>query len=155
MAMEQREEPGNVPWCPSARPQSDGVVFAVRADTADRTGVRYLSEPVPVTAEVLDLASPADPREVFRFGAPCEMAACAHYTGSRCSLAERIVSELPVAAESLPPCRLRSRCRWFMEQGAAACVRCPLIITLQRHPDPSIVNAALPPDADSDKRLPH
>jgi|SRR3954453_17420285 len=132
-------------WCPSARPDHDAVVFAVRADDPQRDGVRFLTEPVPVTQELLDLAAPADPREVFRFGAPCATTNCAHFTGSRCSLIQRIVSQLPEAVEDLPACRLRSRCRWFAEEGSAACLRCPVLITLQHHPDATTARAAAPP----------
>jgi hypothetical protein len=134
----------DVLWCPSARPEQDAVVFAVRTGDPERAGLRYLSEPVSVTPEVLALADPVDPREVFRFGAPCATHACAHYTGSRCSLIERIVAELPTAVNALPACRLRSRCRWFAEEGEAACSRCPLVITLQKQPDLATAHAANP-----------
>jgi hypothetical protein len=134
-------------YCPSARPEPGGVVFAVRTGDPERAGVRYLDEPVPVTPDVLALADPVDPREIFRVGAPCAEASCVHFTGSSCSLISRIVSELPTAVDSLPPCRLRARCRWFQEQGGAACRRCPLVITLQTRPDDAMGRAALPNDS--------
>src|SRR6476660_4012796 len=113
----QPAEAGEPPWCPSARPGADSVVFAVRASDPDRPGVRYLDHLVPTTAELLVLAEPVDPREVFRFGAPCATHACAHFDGSRCSLIKRLVEATPPAVTALPPCRLRPKCRWFAEEG--------------------------------------
>jgi hypothetical protein len=133
-----------VTWCPSARPDPGSVVFAVRTGDPDGHGVRYLDRTVATTLELLELTGEVDPREVFRFGAPCATSACAHFTGSRCSLVQRIVDELPPAVEDLPPCRLRARCRWFAEERGAACLRCPAILTLQPTPSPSMAHAASP-----------
>ena len=134
----------DVPWCPSSRPEPGSVVFAVRTADPERAGVRYLDAPVPTTATVLALADPVDPREVFRFGAPCATHECAHFTGTRCSLVERLVGQLPPAVDELPACRIRARCRWFAEEGPAACVRCPMVLTLQRAPEPAVAEAAAP-----------
>lgn len=139
-----RRRPSTETWCPSARPDFGSVVFAVRTDDAEHHGVRYLSQALPVTQEILDLADPVDPREVFRFGAPCATTGCVHFTGSRCSLVQRIVEQTAPAVDELPPCRLRARCRWFAEEGGAACLRCPVILTLQPAPDPELARAAAP-----------
>jgi hypothetical protein len=32
-------------------------------------------------------------------------------------------------SESLPPCPIRRECRWWQQEGKAACMRCPQIIT--------------------------
>lgn len=34
-----------------------------------------------------------------------------------------------LAEQVLPNCTLRSRCRWYEQQGASACAACPLVIT--------------------------
>jgi hypothetical protein len=129
------------------------LVFAVRTADPLRPGVRYLDTPVPVTPEVLALADPVDPREVFRIGAPCQRSACAHFDGSRCSLVARLVSEVPAAVEHVPACRLRSRCRWFREEGGAACQRCPIVLTLDVCPSESMADAAAPRVAPSPSAL--
>jgi hypothetical protein len=120
------------------------VVFAVRTGDPDQHGERYLDRTLPVTQEILDLADPVDPREVFRFGAPCATTGCVHFTGSRCSLVQRIVDQVEPAVADLPPCRLRARSRWFAEEGGAACLRCPVILTLQPAPAPDMARAAAP-----------
>jgi hypothetical protein len=129
--------------CPSARPTPDSVIFAVRTG-ADQDGVAYLDEPVPATADVLALAHPVDPMEVFRFGAPCAQSACVHFADARCTLGARVAEELPPVTDRLPACRLRARCRWFAEQGAEACRRCPLVITLRVAPTAEFAQVAVP-----------
>ena len=121
--------------CPSAPPEmADSVVFGVVGGTYEQPRVAYLKVPQPVTEEVLALARPIAPGEVFRFAAPCATSACRHFHGGRCSLATRVVELLPVAVEGLPPCRIRPSCRWFRQEGIAACFRCPQVVTKIRNP---------------------
>ena len=131
-------------WCPSARP-SEGVIFGVRVADANVSGIDYLDRLVEATDDILKLAEPLDPREIFRFAAPCAESQCAHFTGHHCSLIKRIVDTASPVVEDLPACRIRSRCRWFAEEAGEACRRCPGIITLQMHPDRAMETAAVPP----------
>jgi len=36
---------------------------------------------------------------------------------------------LPEVVDSLPVCTIRPQCRWFRQEGRAACLRCPQIVT--------------------------
>jgi len=131
--------------CPSAQPEMVGsVVLGVVGGTVNEPRVAYLSEPLPVTDELLALSSPVKPTEIFRFAAPCEGNACQHFDGSNCRLATRIVQLLPAVVEVLPPCRLRPNCRWWQQEGKAACVRCPQIVTQIYHPSEQQRQAANP-----------
>ena len=70
----------------------------------------------------------------YRFAGPCVEAECGFWTGTQCGLGARLAesySEMTGANESvqLPRCAIRSRCRWYTEQGARACAACPLVIT--------------------------
>jgi len=140
-------------WCPSAHP-SEGVIFGVRVADANVTGIDYLDQLVEATDDILKLAEPLDPREIFRFGAPCAESKCAHFTGRECSLVKRIVNTVDPVVEELPVCRIRSRCRWFAEEAAEACRRCPGIITLQMSPDRVMETAAAPPTGAVDLPMP-
>ena len=118
--------------CPSAQPEMAGsVVFGVVGGTADEPRSIPLSQPQPVTPELLALSGPVKPTEVFRFAAPCAGHACKHFDGSLCRLAGRIVEKLAPVVASLPFCRLRPHCRWWLQEGRAACMRCPQIVTEQ------------------------
>jgi hypothetical protein len=131
--------------CPSAQPEmSDAVILGVRSGDAETPYVSYLDEPAPVSDELLALANPLKPTEVFRFAGRCEERACRHFDGSRCRLATRIVQILPAAVESLPSCKIRHECRWFRQEGRAACVRCPQVITEVEQPSAEFRRAATP-----------
>ena len=136
--------------CPSAQPgmQNPRLLGVVTFD--ERTPrIAYLNEPVPLTDELLKLAEPADPREVFRMAAQCEASRCAHFSGTRCSLAARIVQILPAVVDSLPACLIRATCRWYTQEGKPACLRCPQVVTQAIDPSPDYRQAAMPVLANS------
>jgi hypothetical protein len=116
--------------CPSAQATSaEAEVFGVIGGNADGPRVEYLDRPVPVTPEMLQRLNGMRAGEVLRTRAPCAQTACVHHTGRQCSLGERVAA-LPHAGDGrLPPCAIRSTCRWFAEQGKDACLRCPSIVT--------------------------
>ena len=60
---------------------------------------------------------------------------------------ERVAHQLEPVVDTLPPCQIRSTCRWFAEQGRQVCLRCPQVIT--RVPsDDSLGRIALTPHPD-------
>lgn len=120
----------NLPLCPSAREnQSDSVVFGIVAGTVEEPCVSYLPKIQPVTDELLALAEPVTPTEVFRFAASCVEKGCVHFDGADCRLAQRIVKGLSEVTDTLPSCRIRQSCRWWLQEGKAACLRCPQVVT--------------------------
>src|SRR5215469_1069782 len=113
-------------FCPSAQPEmADAVVLGVRGASDESPQLRYLDEPAPVTPGLLALTAPLAPTEIYRFAAHCEERACVHFDGTDCRLATRIVQILPAVADTLPTCRIRPTCRWFLQEGRPACFRCP------------------------------
>jgi hypothetical protein len=134
------------PFCPSAQPEMDGVVvFGVVGGSAAEPRVGYLTERLPVTPELLALTGDVAPAEVFRFGAPCAGTGCRHFDGNSCRLASKLVQLAPApGASSLPACTLRRDCRWWRQEGKAACTRCPLVITLNHLPSDEMRYAANP-----------
>jgi hypothetical protein len=135
----------NVLLCPSAQPT---MPSAVAIGVIDRDGtepeVAYLEQPLPVSDELLAMAEPVRPTEVFRFAAPCQTAACSHWSGQECKLVDRIVDIIPPASLLLPTCRIRPECRWFSQAGRAACTRCPRIVTQNEWPSEEMRTAAMP-----------
>ncbi len=131
--------------CPSARPESvDGIVFGVVGGTATAPRIAYLKQPLPVTEELLAKASPVTPGEIFRTAASCAELGCQHFNGKDCRLAMRIVEKLPAVMEELPPCSIRRNCRWWQQEGKAACRRCPQIVTDNYSPSEKLRQAADP-----------
>ncbi|MCZ8028034.1 MAG: nitrogen fixation protein [Microcystis sp. LE19-10.1B] len=131
--------------CPSARENSlDSVIFGIAAGTVEEPRVAYLPEIQPVTDELLALAEPVTPTEVFRFAASCAEDKCAHFDGVNCRLAQRIVRGLPEVTDTLPPCRVRQSCRWWLQEGKAACFRCPQVVTDDYNPSEIMTEVAEP-----------
>jgi hypothetical protein len=117
--------------CPSSQPEVPGVrVLGVVDQTPGGPEVSYLEKPIPATPGVLAMSAPLLPTEVFRLAAPCQTHHCPHFDGTNCGLATRILQILPAVVDQLPPCQIRSECRWFHQEGAAACRRCPQISTV-------------------------
>jgi hypothetical protein len=122
----------------------DSVVFGVIVGTSEEPRLAHLVKPQPVTEELLALAEPVAPTEVFRFAASCAGKGCQHFDGNNCRLAARIVENIPAVTEALPPCSIRSSCRWWQQEGKAACMRCPQIVTDNYYPSEQLRRAADP-----------
>jgi len=106
--------------------------------------VAYLAEVVPATQELLATAAPADPGEVFRMAAHCEELRCTHFNGVDCKLASRIVQIMPAVVDALPACLIRASCRWYLQEGKPACLRCPQVVTQVFEPAPEYELAVRP-----------
>jgi hypothetical protein len=129
--------------CPSAQPDIPGsVIFGVIQGTPQDPRLVQLTEPQPTTTQILDLAAPVKPTEVFRFAAPCAEFACRHFDGNECQLAGRIVSLLSSVEAPLAPCHIRRSCRWWHQEGKAACMRCPMIVTESATESETMIEAA-------------
>lgn len=142
--MKEREN-GVKPFCPSAQPGMDeSVAFGVIEGTVEAPRMVHLTRSLPVTDELLALSGPVAPTEVFRFAAPCAGDSCQHFDGKDCRLATRIVQILPAVTSDLPPCSLRPSCRWWQQEGRAACLRCPQVVTETYGPSEEFMRAADP-----------
>jgi hypothetical protein len=96
----------------------------------------YLTEILSATDEVLALASPLKATEVFRLSATCAEHKCPHFDGADCRLATRVM--LPAVVDAMPPCTIHKDCRWFAQEGGAACKRCPEITTVSYDLSPTV-----------------
>jgi hypothetical protein len=135
--------------CPSAGTEMAGsVIFGVVAGTPTQPQVIHLPTVKAIPAELLALDSPVEPTEIFRIAAACIENNCVHFDGSNCRLTQRIVEGLPAVSDTLPACAIRSNCRWWHQEGKAACLRCQQVVRdnymateeLVRAVDPSVYN---------------
>jgi hypothetical protein len=98
----------------------------------------YLNQHVPATPQVLSMAAPLKPTEIFRLAATCAEHQCPHFDGADCRLATRVVQLMPAVVNVLPPCIIRKECRWYSQEGRAACKRCPEITTISYDLSPKV-----------------
>jgi hypothetical protein len=125
--------------CPSAQPGMDNarILGVVQQDGPTPT-LAYLDQHVPATPDVLAMAAPLKPTEVFRLAATCAEHTCPHWDGADCRLATRVVQLMPPAVDGLPPCLIRKECRWYSQEGGDACRRCPGITTVSYDLSPEV-----------------
>ena len=117
--------------CPRAQPGMDNcTIIGLVQPEGSAVKLAYLNERVAATPELLAMAAPVAPTEVFRLSATCAEHKCPHFDGSDCQLAKRVVTLLPAAVESLPRCTIRKECRWYSQEGPKACQRCPELTTV-------------------------
>jgi hypothetical protein len=118
--------------CPSSQPGMDQctVIGVVQQRGESTPSIVYLNQILPATSEVLAMSAPLRPTEVFRLAATCAEGKCPHFDGNDCRLATRIVKRLPPIVDGLPACMIRKDCRWYSQEGKAACLRCPGVTTV-------------------------
>ncbi|MCY7368118.1 MAG: nitrogen fixation protein [Chamaesiphon sp.] len=131
--------------CPSAPSDSEeGFVFGMVSGTIDEPKISYLKESQPSHKLISKVGSRVEPGEVLRIAAPCEEKSCQHLNGQDCRLVKRVVEDLPVVAENLPPCAIRRHCQWWNQEGISACLRCPQVITRNYRPSKLMIKVAAP-----------
>jgi hypothetical protein len=134
--------------CPSAQPDMQGAtVFGLIQGTPESPQVAYLKKEAVVDLSRLPNLGGLSPGHVFRIAAQCEQSKCVHYSGERCALVKRIVANLPEVVEALPACRIRPTCRWHAEEGRAACLRCPQVMTYADSSMENLTRVAKAPDS--------
>lgn len=117
--------------CPSAAADwEDAQLFGVVEGDPGEPRVTYFP-PRPITPELLALLpSELHAEEVFRFTAPCRGTQCQQFQNGHCGVARAAAEFLPaLAGQALPVCNLRPHCRWWVDEGVAACRRCPTVVT--------------------------
>lgn len=131
--------------CPSAPADApDAVVIGVVRGTPAEPRVRFTERAVPPTRDLLNLVDAVTPEEVFRTAAPCACSGCGHFARGRCTLAAKITRHLAAVTTELPECSIRDNCRWFSQEGAAACRRCPQVVTRDYGASPTMAVVANP-----------
>lgn len=115
--------------CPSSRAQPGAQLLGVRQADGH---VAILPQPLRINEAFIEAAKQDAPAEQrFRFTNKCVETGCGQWTGSRCGVADKIVSAINQlqVTDTLPECAIRPQCRWYQQQKAAACKVCAFVIT--------------------------
>jgi hypothetical protein len=115
--------------CPSADAEMSGsVIFGIVVGTPAEPHLVHLDRVKEIPPELLTLDAPVKPSEIFRIAATCIENGCKHFDGTNCRLTSRIVAGLDTVTDRLPACAIRANCRWWHQEGAAACMRCQQVV---------------------------
>ena len=115
--------------CPSSQPTVDAAqVLGIVFHEADGPRVAYLDGPVPAK-DIAEGVAGLSATRVLRIAAVCMENSCTRFDGKKCALASQIVAEVTPGQTAVPMCYIRSSCRWFLQEGKAACLRCTIIVT--------------------------
>ena len=117
--------------CPSARAEPGATLLGVIGVDGQ---VAYLKTKLEIDQDFIDEASEyGAPEERFRFSGKCVEGKCMQWDNgaSRCGVLDGVAPLLGRgdAEAPLQPCVIRGACRWFRQDGAAACRICPGVIT--------------------------
>jgi hypothetical protein len=136
--------------CPSARCEEGAILLGI----VGRDGVvGYVQPQIVVGQDFVDAATRGrTPEKRFRFAGPCVEAECAHWTGARCGVIDRVMQlrdqKALTPSPDLPRCTIRPLCRWFAQRGPEACQVCPLVVTdltpVGRQPSDPLSQVATP-----------
>lgn len=116
--------------CPSA-PAHAGALLLGRF--TEKGSLAFTANPMPITASFLAAAQEAgDIGKRFRFAAPCMQSACSRWLNGKCCVgaaAACAAEEQKLNRSSgLPACAIRAQCRWFAQEGSAACSICEHVV---------------------------
>lgn len=115
--------------CPSAAVDDHARLFGV---VDDDQRVQFLGAPIPLESQLVEaLARDDQTARRLRFTAPCAQGACAQWRDGGCGVARRVAAAVTT---ELPSCGLRDTCRWWAQEGTAACAACVWVRTDNREP---------------------
>ena len=131
--------------CPSAPSDSEeGRIFGIVGGTINEPKISYLKESQLSQTLISKVGGRVEPGEVLRIASPCEEKGCQHFDGQNCQLVKRVVEDLPVVTENIPPCAIRRHCKWWNQEGISACLRCPQVVTHNFRPSELMIKVAMP-----------
>jgi hypothetical protein len=116
--------------CPSSTCAEGALLLGILTSSGR---IAYVQPPTRVDAEFVARAKErGHPERAFRFSSPCVEGRCPQWTGEHCGLGELVAKQAHDVQTSepagLPACSIRSSCRWYFEQGRAACAVCPTVV---------------------------
>jgi hypothetical protein len=114
--------------CPSSDSAHGNLLIGiVRADGS----VAPIHPPLGIDDDFVRKAGEASqlpPEARFRLAGPCLTTSCRQWTGTRCAVGDAVADASPSRPERLPACAIRSTCRWWSQNGPAACRSCALVV---------------------------
>ncbi|ADP82639.1 hypothetical protein [Pseudofrankia inefficax] len=118
--------------CPSSSCEPGHLLIGIVRPDGTTAGVW---PPLPIDEAFVASARAADrvPEARLRFAGPCVTSQCHQWHGDRCRIGDLVAGQPqaavgPGAAAAPPPCAIRATCRWWSQNGVAACRSCPKVV---------------------------
>jgi hypothetical protein len=89
--------------------------------------VDYLNTPLVIDETfVTEAKKGRNPDFRFRFSGNCAKTGCGQWQaeGSKCGLINKLIDGFGNEETALQPCPIRSKCRWYAQEGGLACANC-------------------------------
>ena len=115
--------------CPSSRAQKGARLLGVRQEDGR---MAILPQPLLINDSFIEEANKhSHAEQQFRFTNKCIESGCKQWTGNRCGVADTIIAVINdlVTGDELPVCAIRTKCRWFKQNGVESCKICSFVIT--------------------------
>lgn len=93
--------------------------------------VDILPDPIPVDEAFVEEANKGrKPETRFRFTNTCVQKECQQWNGHGCGVIDQVQKLINIeeSLQQLPACGIRSRCRWYLQNGATSCSACVYVI---------------------------
>ena len=115
-------------FCPSAVCRPNALLLGV---VMGNGRIFRLDRPPEINEDFVQIAQRGRrPEKRFRFASPCLESSCQQWSDGRCTVIDRCSETAPQDdSADIPKCSIRSRCRWFRQNGPVACRVCPQVIT--------------------------
>lgn len=119
-------DPNEELLCPSYQCVSGAQLIGIAQANQQ---IEFIGNPIRIDRQFVKIAQEGRPPETrFRFAKKCGKSICANWAGGHCGLIAELRDNREGLGGELPNCGIRDRCRWYAEQGAAACDICPNIV---------------------------
>jgi len=111
--------------CPSGRCRPGSTLLGIRGPGGR---IIYTPNMPPLDEELADAFAANGGSAAYRFAEPCVEHQCGHWSDGTCGVARATVASSVHATDGLPHCSIRVACRWFAQEGRAACYACPVVV---------------------------
>ncbi|QXP57165.1 hypothetical protein H0I25_05065 [Cellulophaga sp. HaHa_2_95] len=92
--------------------------------------IDFLKQPIAVNETFIAQANEGrNPEKRFRFAGNCAKSGCKQWTGKDCGLVGNIISIVAnEVSKELQFCPIRTKCRWYAQEGEQACAQCNEVV---------------------------
>lgn len=114
------------PLCPSGRCRAGSTLLGIMGPSGN---LIYTPQSIALDEQLAEKFDANGGSSRYRFAEPCATDDCGHWSDEGCGVAKAgaAISDSQ-RSDRLPPCGIRSACRWFAQEGPSVCAVCPHVL---------------------------